>query len=218
MNIRKNRPCLIIIVCIWCVAVFCSPKLYQMQATPLYEVTSVNDSYLVPCVLNPGDTLTQSFLLTEAFLNNADIAFTYEDAATQISTLTVRFFADGTLYLEQPLPLAACPKDTFLYFLLNLENCLDKELTISITNTSENEAGVFSVMATPNKYCYQDYTEGYSLNNELNPGSILCNLNYRTGFQSYKGITAVFWLLIAATALSRAIWLGWAWIQRRGNR
>lgn len=214
---KYKFPCYILLGMLWIILFISMPAVYRAQLTPIYKQININDSRLEQTtILKPEDCLTQTFLLSEDTLEEIDLAFTYDSQALENETnLTVQFFQDGTLLLEQPLPIAACPPNVFLSFSLKLEDCAKKPLTVSITNTSENSNAVFSLLSTTDAYRYQNYTEGYLINDvPMQNGSILCRFSFIDGYDNYFGLTCCFWLLIGGIILTRIILTGWTWLQQ----
>ncbi len=52
---------------------------------------------------------------------------------------------------------------------------------------------MFSILSTADIAKYQEYSEGYLFNGKkAADGSILCSLRFRTGYQSYEGLSGAF--------------------------
>lgn len=167
---------------------------FMMRLRPIYQTWQINDISGRPTwQLGPGDVLEQTFFLQKDNLESVAIAICYEDSARDTGRLTVRFFHEGSLAVEQPLLLAACPEGTFMEFWLGLEKCQGDELRIQIVNDCDGKEGVFSILSTADIAKYQEYSEGYLFNGKkAADGSILCSLRFRMGYQFYEGLSGAF--------------------------
>ena len=211
----KKRPYLIFITILWIIALFVMNSLFTDKSENIYQTVSINasDNEMTP-LLYPYDTIAQTFVLSENSLSSIEGAFSYDAAMLKDTTLSVQIFHDDTLIVDQPLPLMACPSDTFLSFYTPLIDCKGDNLTVCITNTSSDQNAAFTLLSTTRFYTYQDYTKKYFYNDEPQSGSILCRFNYITGKNYYPGATHAFFVFIFTLIISGLIVRGYSWLQQ----
>lgn len=201
-------------ILIWCLTVCVMFLVFREKADPLYMQEGINEIPEGNLLLRPQDTFRQTFEINMDNLEGVTLAFDYDDAVRDTGTLTVRFYCDDVVIMEQPLPFFACPQATFLGF--ELSSFEGDSLTVEVQNTSENADCVLSILDTSNFYKYLNYSKGYQINGGATvDGSILCEFRYRAGYDYYKGLTYAFYVFIAAIILTRFLGWGFAWLQQR---
>lgn len=201
-------------ILIWCLTVYIMFLVFREKSDPLYMQEGINEIPEGNLFLRPQDTFRQTFEINMDNLERVTLAFDYDDAVRDTGTLTVRFYRDDVVIMEQPLPFFACPQATFLGF--ELSSFEGDNLTVEVQNTSENADCVLFILDTSNFYKYLNYSKGYQINGGATvDGSILCEFQYRTGYDYYKGLTYAFYVFIAAVILTRFLGWGFAWLQQR---
>ena len=184
-------------------------RMFFMPGQPVSEEAVIDDRYVEHTpLLYPGDTFSQTFRLSRDALESIAIAFSYDMTPDEKSQLLIQIYQDDTLLVEQPLPLSACPDGEFL----NLNPCskdfTDSALTISVTNISEDTETAFALLATTDSARYNAYTDSYQVNGEPQNGSIFFRfryLTYRTDYDLYRKLTAMFLAFLVTLILSGAI-------------
>lgn len=194
---------------IWVLGVCGIAGVFLMPAQPILAEGTIDDRY-VECTpqLYPGDTFSQTFLFGCDALESVSIAFSYDIVPDEKSQLFIQIYQDDTLLVEQPLPLSACPNGKFLNLNPGSRDFSDSALTICVTNISENTETSFALLATTDSARYRDYTNHYQINGESMDGSIFCRfryLTYRTDYDFYRKLTAMFLVLLVMIILTAAI-------------
>lgn len=205
-------------VLLWIGSICAMQFLFKDKIENVYRTESINaaDNETTVC-LYPQDTIRQTFVLSGDNLSSVKLAFHYDIDIVQKTSLTIQIFHEETLIVEQPLPLQACPLDTFLTFQTPLADW-GGNLTICITNTSAEPDAVFSVLSTTRYYTYKNYTTGYFHNDEPQNGSIICSFDYIVKQDYYQAATSVFYVAIVTIMISGLIFRGCSWLQQRKSR
>lgn len=212
--------CLIILKgLIWILGIYMMARIFSVPGRPVSAEAVIDDRYMEHTPpLYPGDTFSQSFHFSCGTLESIAIAFSYSTEPDEESRLLIQIYRNEELLIEQPLPLSACPNESFLDLNPGAEDFSDSVLTLKVTNISEDPESVFSLAATTDSARYSAYTEHYEINGSPQSGSIFCRFRYstyRTDYDLYQKITAMFLTFLAALILSGAVSrIGSRWQQR----
>lgn len=206
-------------IIVWILGTFIIARIFVMPDQPFLADTAIDDCYVeYTPALCAGDVFSQTFRLSYEELESIAIAFAYEQAPTENSSVLIQLYRNDILLAEQPLPLSACPNGEFLNLGFGAKDFTDATLTVTVTNTSEDSETAFSLLTTTDSARYLDYTDGYTFNGIEQTGSIFCRFcysAYRTDYDFYQKLTKTFLTLLATILLSGAIGRMDAWRQQR---
>lgn len=163
--------------------------------------------------IKPGQALEQTFYIHADHIENISLAFGTGDRTTEKETnLLVEVLVEEQVVMSQPLPLMACPENTFLTFAIGQKDMAGKALTIRVTNTSKAEDATFTMLGTDCVYNFEEYSDGYVLNGEKINESMLLTFGIPEERNLHIDIAHVTWILagtftvVAATGFAYRIY------------
>ena len=223
MKNSASKLCLIIVKgLVWILGIYMMTRIFSVPAQPVSAETVIDDRYMEHTPpLYPGDTFSQSFHFSCDTLESIAIAFSYNMEPDEASQLLIQIYKDEVMLIEQPLPLSACPNENFLNLNPGTQDFSDSVLTLKVTNISEDPESIFSLVATTDSARYSNYTDHYEINGSSQTGSIFCRFRYftyRTDYDLYQKITAMFLTFLATLILSGAVSRIVSWWQQRTPR
>ena len=123
--------------------------------------------------------IEQTFIPTDDRIESIAVALSYED--NDITGSVLIQVLDGEKEIaSQPLVLAAFTKDVFLPIQVGIEDAKDKQLTVRITNTSEN---------------------GENICVPITEDSIFLQVKYFSGYYIYTALCYSLWIIIVCIVL-----------------
>lgn len=156
--------------------------------------------------IKPGQALEQIFYIHADHIETISLAFGTGDRTTEKETnLLVEVIVDETVVMSQPLPLMACPENTFLTFAIGQNDMAGKALTIRVTNTSKQEGAAFSMLGTNCIYNFEEYSDGYSIDGEETNESMLLTFGIPAERNKHLDLAYVAWNLAGAFALGAVV-------------
>lgn len=155
--------------------------------------------------IKPGQALEQTFYINADHIETISLAFGTGDRTTEKETnLLVEVLVEEQVVMSQPLPLMACPENTFLTFAIGQKDMAGKALTIRVTNTSKAEDATFTMLGTNCVYNFEEYSDGYVLNGEKINESMLLTFGIPEERNLHMDIAHVTWILAGAFAIVAA--------------
>ena len=166
--------------------------------------------------LKPGDILEQTFYVNADHIETISLAFGEGDRTTEKGTsLLVEVLVEDEVVMIQPLPLMACPENTFLTFAIGQKDMANKALTIRVTNTSEAKGAAFTMLGTKCVYNFEEYSDGYMLNGEWVPESMSLTFGIPEGRNYHGDIAYVVWNFAGAFSLVAVIVFARNWLKEK---
>lgn len=156
--------------------------------------------------IRPGQTLEQTFYINADHIETISLAFGTGDRTIEKETnLLVEVLVEKQVVMSQPLPLMACPENTFLTFAIGQNDMAGKALTIRVTNTSKQEGAAFSMLGTNCIYNFEEYSDGYSVNGEETNESMLLTFGIPADRNKHLDLAYAAWNLAGAFALGAVV-------------
>lgn len=180
-------------------------SVYDRTNTPkeTSNVVILDEGIYQTRAINPGQTLEQTFYINADHIETISLAFSEGDRTTEKGTsLLVEVLVDDEVVMTQPLPLMACPENTFLTFAIGQKDMAGKALTIRVTNTSNQEGAAFSMLGTNCIYNFEEYSDGYAIGGEQVPESMLLTFGIPEARNLHLDIAHVTWILAGTFAVA----------------
>lgn len=187
----------LISVIIGAIGIVCAIICARRNVTPMYTETIINDTtYIDSPIILPGETITQEFHLPQNNLTAFKIALAYDDFAGENGKVKVELYQGDRNIVNQELLVSAWTQRTFMSLAASIESDDNLDLKLKVTNISENPDVGFSLLTTNVGYQYQEYTDGYEIENQPQTGSLIVSFQSVEEYDYYKGMTYGFWILI----------------------
>ncbi len=191
-----------------------------LQKTPQFDKNNVPKATETIMILDEGlyqtkalakgDVLEQTFYVNAPNVETISLAFGEGNRTNgQNTTLLVEVLVEDEVVMTQPLPLMACPQNTFLTFAIGQKDMEEKALTIRVTNTSEAESTTFSMLGTNCVYNFEEYSKGYRINGEQSVESILLNFGIESARNVHKDLAHVMWVVAGMAVIGTAVYVLW---------
>jgi len=180
------------------------------------DVVILDEDIYQTKAIKPGQTLAQTFYIHADHIETISLAFGTGDRTTEKETdLLVEVLVDEAVVMSQPLPLMACPENTFLTFAIGQKDMAGKALTIRVTNTSKDDKAAFSMLGTNCVYNFEEYSDGYVLNGEQTKESMLLTFGIPAERNLHMDIAHVTWVFAGVLTLAIVIGFSYKTYQKR---
>lgn len=207
---RDKRKQQLLQAVIWTAGVILAILVYFRFLVPIEEYESMDAAEVTMSkVLGPGDVLSQSFQSVRNTIDGFEVAFGYEGTEDFDGDVLIRIFRNEELVLEQPLKVGSCPNQGFLHLDVPITHCMGDNFTLQFENGSQGEASVentFFLMAASSEEPLSETVSCYDINGEMQDIYLLFRYEYPAGYTYYPAISAAFLVLMAALALSAAVY------------
>lgn len=167
----------------------------------LYEDITLNvqEAQDTPA-LKPGDRLEQDILIPYDSLEKISVAFSFPEEIPQDAEVLVEVTGDGgETLMSQALCVYACPNKGFVDFLVDLDHCMGKTVTISVANITPEtvHGGEFSLLSTDKEILFLDTVSACRINGRETDSSIFCRAVCVKGYSFYESATWAFVVFLA---------------------
>ena len=199
---KKVRFLIILITAVICIALIRNIMLTIPQEIHEYEtITQYPLEHSEG--INPGECVEQSFTALYDNINGIGLAIAYDEENSS-GNILINILDGDSVILEQSLPFSALQSDVFLPLMLNLNNASGRQITIRITNTSEN-GEVLSVPIASDSNLYPEGVYFCKINGQNSNAALFFQIEYFTGYYYYTAICYCFWILISGIIISAVL-------------
>ncbi|MCM1213631.1 MAG: hypothetical protein NC548_03825 [Lachnospiraceae bacterium] len=188
MRLKKLRIVLGMALIVAMAAVFWNRR------TAIYEDITLNVIESQDLTLQPGDRLEQDMDIPYDRLEKVSVAFSYEEGISSDAQALVEVTADGDTVMSQALNVNACSNRGFLDFLVELDGCRGKTVTVSVSNITPKEIsnGAFSLMSTDKEFLFLDTVDVCRVNDVETDSCIFCRAVCIRGYSYYGSAVGAF--------------------------
>lgn len=177
---------------------------------PVYKDITFNVMEFQAMPVLPGDCVTQDMYIPYDYLEKVGIVFFYPEEISEEAKALVEVMSEGETIMSQELRVNACVNGSFLDFLVNLERCKGRTITISVCNVTPETVsdGEFALLSSDKDFLFVDGISVCRINGSETGSSILSRAVCISGYSYYESATAAFLIFLAGAVVIE-------WLTRR---
>lgn len=186
---------------LWILGLICMALVCVKMVHPIVETELINsENYLITSGLKAGDVLEQSITLQREGLKSIDVAFVYEGDVPDECKALVEVVMGEEVLMQSVVQVNLMPNQSLTTFEIS-EGSIGDKLSLRITNISEEANSQFSFLYTDSQIRMLEYVTQYEINNQAQEGQLISQYTYRVGYDYYKALSVMFWVLIICITL-----------------
>lgn len=177
--------------------------LFWNRRVAVYEDITFNTIEFQEVSLLPGDRVTQNMSVPYRYLEKVGVALSYPEDISEEAKVLVEVIAEEETIMSQELRVNACANGSFLDFLVKLDQCEGREITISVTNVTPEtvSGGEFALMSSDKDFLFPDGISNCRLNDLETADCIFCKASCIKGYSYYRAATEAFLVFLAGAVV-----------------
>ncbi|MCM1541598.1 MAG: hypothetical protein NC121_10075 [Blautia sp.] len=170
---------------------------------PIYQDLTFNVMESQDLPVLPGDCVTQDISLSCDRLEKVSVAFSYSEEISEEAKALVEVLSEGETVMSQELRVNACVNGSFLDFLVGLDGCEGRTVTLSVSNVTPEDVsgGEFSLMSSDKDFLFVDGIGVCRVNGSETDSCIFSRAVCVSGYSYYEAATAAFLILLAGVVV-----------------